>query len=77
MPKKPIERGFKTWMLCDSSCHVQRFEIHTGKKGELVEKMLGKRVVLGLTSDFGGTNRKVYFDNFFTSYYLVLELKKS
>lgn len=76
MPKKPIKRGFKTWMLCDNSGYVHRFEIYTGKKGELVEKRLGERVVLDLTSDFGGKNHKVFFDNFFTSYNLILELKK-
>lgn len=76
MPKKPIKRGFKVWMLCDSSGYVHRFEIYTGKKGEKTEKNLGERVVLDLTSDFGNNNYKIFFDNFFTSYKLVLQLQK-
>ncbi|GFS29687.1 piggyBac transposable element-derived protein 4 [Trichonephila inaurata madagascariensis] len=43
MPKKPIKRGYKVWMRCDSSGFACEFQIYTGKTEE-VERNLGERV---------------------------------
>ena len=46
MPKKPVKHGFKVWMLADShNGYVLSFEVHTGKKGNTVERGLGASVV--------------------------------
>ena len=46
MPKKPVKRGFKVWMLADShNGYVSSFEVYTGKKGDTVERGLGASVV--------------------------------
>jgi hypothetical protein len=45
MPKKPIKRGIKVWVLGDSkNGFFSRLEVYTGKK-ERVEHDLGARVV--------------------------------
>jgi hypothetical protein len=38
MPKKPIRRGYKVWMLACKSAYVLKFEVYTGKKGDAVKK---------------------------------------
>ena len=46
LPKKPIKRGIKVWVLADSSNgYFSRLEVYTGKKGDRVEEGLGARVV--------------------------------
>lgn len=75
MPKKPIKRGYKVWMLCTSSGYCLKFDIYTGK-AEAVEKNLGARVVLDFTRDLQNKNYKFYFDNYFNSYVLQHELQK-
>lgn len=53
LPKKPISRGMKVWVLADSSCgYFWRLEVYTGKKNGKTETGLGKRVVMDLTTDF-------------------------
>ena len=47
-----------------------------GKQNNSVEKGLGKRVVKDLTGDLKGKNHHVYFDNFFTSLDLIVDLEK-
>ena len=50
MPKKPVKRGIKVWMLADATNgYVSSFEVYTGKKKDSVEKGLGARVVKNLT----------------------------
>ena len=50
MPKKPVKRGIKVWMLADAkNGYVSSFEVYTGKKGDTVEHGLGARVVKDLT----------------------------
>lgn len=76
MPKKPIKRGYKVWMLCDKSGYCLKFEIYSGKSTEgSVEKSLGSRVVNKLTEGFEGKNHKLFFDNFFNSVELMQSLK--
>ena len=77
MPKKPIKRGIKVWVLGDSSNgYFSRLEVYTGKKGNTVEKDLGSRVVKELTKDFQHKWYRVYFDNFFTSKSLLCDLEQ-
>ena len=53
---------------------VSAFEVYTGKK-ESVEKGLGANVVKTLNCVLH-TNRYIYFDNFFSSVNLILDLQR-
>ena len=74
LPKKPIKRGYKVWMLADKSGYCYRFQIYTGKTDKQVTKDLGGKVVNTLTSDLDGKEHRVYFDNYFTSVKLMENL---
>jgi hypothetical protein len=76
MPKKPIKRGIKVWVLGDSgNGYFSRLEVYTGKKQDSTEHNLGARVVKDLTKDFQHKYHTVYFDNFFTSWALIHDLE--
>lgn len=75
MPKKPIKRGYKMWMLADKSGYCLRFDLYTGKT-DAQEKCLGTRVINYLTSHLRGKDHILYFDNFFNSVPLMEELKR-
>ena len=78
MPKKPVRRGIKVWMRADAeSGYVSALEVYTGKKGDNVEQGLGSKVVLSLTEDLKNTYRHIYFDNFFCSAGLLINLFKA
>ena len=75
MPKKPIKRGFKIWMLADSdSGYVIKFNVYEGKTTTNTEKGLAKKVVLSLTEGIYKKYHHIYFDNFFTGIDLMLDL---
>ena len=75
MPLKPIKRGIKVWMRADANNgYVSAFEVYTGKKGNTAEKGLGAKVVKGLTEQLNGTYRHVFYDIFFSSVDLALDL---
>ena len=75
MPKKPIKRGFKIWMLADSdSGYVTNFKVYEGKTQGTVEKGLGANVVLTLTEHVQQRYHHVFFNNFFTGIDLLLNL---
>ena len=75
MPKKPIKRGFKIWMRADSKTgYVSQFCVYEGKTKNMVEKGLGANVVMNLIDSIHGHYHHVYFDNFFTSVDLLLNL---
>ncbi len=77
MPKKPVKRGIKVWVLGDSSNgYFSRLEVYTGKKGNTVEHNLGTRVVNDLTKDFRGKWHTVFIDNFFNSKTLICQLEE-
>lgn len=77
MPKKPIKRGYKVWMLCDKSGYCLKFDLYTGKSKDQNSQMsLGTRVVSKLTEGFEGKHHKLYFDNFFNSIDLMHSLKQ-
>ena len=75
MPKKPIKRGIKVWVLADTG-YFSQLEVYTGKKGNTTEHDLGGRVVRDLTRDFQHKWHRVYFDNFFTSKTLLCQLEQ-
>ena len=78
MPKKPVKRGIKVWMRAEAlNGYVSAFEVYTGKKGDSVEHGLGAKVVKILTEDLHNTYRHVYFDNFFSSVDLLLDLLRA
>ena len=54
--------------------YVSAFDVYTGKKGQAVEHGLGARVVKQLSSDLHHTYQHLYFDNYFSSVNLLLDL---
>ena len=49
MPKKPIKRGIKAWVLADSKTgYISRLEIYKGKNGNSTDNGLGSKVVKNL-----------------------------
>ncbi len=71
LPAKPIKRGIKVWMRCDSiaeSCYLNEFNIYLGKgDGGVTEHGLGYNVVTSLCQSLHGKYHHVFFDNYFTS----------
>ena len=70
VPKKPIRRGFKVWVVADSSNgYFLDVDVYTGKPsdGVTTERGLGERVVLHLTEHYRHKNHQVFCDNFFSS----------
>lgn len=74
MPKKPIKRGYKVWVLADQTGYCWDFDIYTGKVGDNVERNLGSRVVKTLSANLVNKNHKMFFDNFFSSPQLMKDL---
>ncbi|CAH1981734.1 unnamed protein product [Acanthoscelides obtectus] len=74
LPKKPIKRGYKVWILANKNGYCQKFQIYTGKS-EDTEKSLGARVVKYLLNGMEDKHHIVYFDNFFNSVQLLEDLK--
>ena len=78
MPMKPIKRGIKVWVLGDScNGYFSNIQVYTGKVGDAVEKGLGASVVKDLTSELKGKYHHVFFDNFFTSAGLLVDLEEN
>ena len=71
---KPIKRGYKVWVLADTSTgYIYDFEIYSGKSMER-QIPLGDHVVRSLTNELSMKFHRIYFDNFFTSPFLVEQL---
>ena len=78
MSNKSIKQGIKVWVRADAdSGYVSAFEVYTGKKGNTAEKGLGAKVVKFRSEHLYGSYRHVYFDNFFSSVDLALDLFRS
>ncbi|XP_015215521.2 piggyBac transposable element-derived protein 4-like [Lepisosteus oculatus] len=74
MPSKPIKRGLKVWMLCDSkSGYCHRADIHVGRAGEDAGGT-GFRVVTSLVRGLEGRHHHIFSDSFFTSVPLAQRL---
>ena len=77
MPAKPVKRGVKVWMRCESkTSYLTKFNFYLGKSDTPYENGLGHGVVSELTEDIRGKHHHIYFDNFFTSVKLLKDLLK-
>lgn len=75
---KPVRFGFKMWCLASSDGYLYKFMPYAGKSAENVKKEFGLReeVVINLLKVLENKSaHKIYFDNFFTSYKLLVYLK--
>ena len=59
------------------SRYVLAFQVYSGKKSNNTEKGLGSKVVKHLTEELQNTYRHVYFDNYFASVDLALNLHRA
>lgn len=75
MPKKPIKRGYKVWVLADQSGYCSKFDLYTGKTGDVAEKNLGSRVVQSLAKGLENKGHHLYFDNYFNNVPLLETLQ--
>ena len=75
MPNETIKRGMKVWMHGDShNGYVSEFQVYVRKSGDS-EKGLGLRVVKDLTKTLTHQYyHHIYFDNFFSSPLLLVQL---
>ena len=73
---KPIRFGYKNWVLTSSDGYSYKFETYTGAcETKDSSKPLKLQVVSALLLIVGNpTCHCVYFNNFFTSYYLLRDL---
>lgn len=76
MPKKPIKRGYKVWMLADQTGYCYKFEIYTGKTGDGVQKDLGSTVIKTLCLGLENKGHCLFFDNYFNSVPLMIYLQE-
>ncbi|KAL6465510.1 hypothetical protein MHYP_G00256430 [Metynnis hypsauchen] len=76
MPSKPLRKGLKVWMLCDSrSGYCHRTRLHVGKPGDdAAIAALGHRVVMSLVRGLEGRHHHLFMDSFFTSVPLLQRL---
>lgn len=75
---KPIRFGYKLWCLCSATGYLFKFIPYAGAaEGYDRQVGLGAEVVLRLLESVEfPESHKVYFDNFFTSYYLMCLLSE-
>ena len=77
LPMKPTKRGIKVWVLADAHTgYFSNFSVYTGKEGSKSEVGLCSKVVKKLTTGLKGLYYHVYFDNYFTSLSLIVDLLK-
>ena len=76
---KPIRFGYKNWVLASSYGYPYKFETYTrASKSKDSSKSLGPQVVCSLLSVAKNPRcHRVYFDNFFTSYFLLRYLHEN
>lgn len=81
-PRKPHNWGYKVWVLCGVSGYAYDFEVYTGKVDNCVIESetdcgaSGNVVVRLARSIPSGLNHKLFFDNYFTSPELQIQLAK-
>ncbi|XP_035230393.1 piggyBac transposable element-derived protein 3-like [Stegodyphus dumicola] len=73
---KPIRFGYKLWALCGSEGNCYNFSLYCGKEFDARnDTSLGTRFVMKLTQNIvNPSSYTLYFDNFFTSIYLLKSL---
>ena len=72
---KPIRFGYKLWVLVSSTGLPYHVEIYEGKSPNAEDVPLGERVVkTALKTCDNPVNHSVFFDNFFSSYKLLVDL---
>lgn len=80
MPLKPVKRGYKIWVLADAkSGFIMKFDPYTGKDTTTFSSnsaTMCEKVVLNLCDVIETTPCLVAYDNFFTTYNLMLTLKE-
>ena len=65
------------WALADAHIgYISAFDVYTGKTANTQEVGLGTRVVKTLCHNFRDSQQHIYFDNFFTSVGLLIDLSK-
>ena len=77
MPLKPVKRGIKVWIRCNSPRgYIQQFEVYLGKESNPNPSGNGTYfdVVDGLTKTIHGVYHSLTFDNLYTSIPLLLYL---
>ena len=72
---KPIRFGYKLWVLASSTGLLYHFEIYEGKSPNAADIPLGEQVVkTALEICDNSVEHNVFFDNFFSSYKLLVDL---
>ena len=76
LPGKPTKWGLKSWMLAEAKTgFCIHADIYTGTKaGQGVTEGLGYHVVMDLAQHISGKYHHLYFDNYFTSAKLMMDL---
>ncbi|GBP70847.1 PiggyBac transposable element-derived protein 3 [Eumeta japonica] len=76
---KPVRFGYKLWALCGVSGYCYNFSLYIGKETQIFAGTadgLGSRVVKKLLAVcMDPSAHEVYFDNFFSSVQLLIDLK--
>ena len=75
---KPIRFGYKIWCLCGNDGYPYHLQIYKGKEDRQKDRPLGTRVILDMLRVVEENSQpschSLYFDNFFTSHALMVEL---
>lgn len=72
MPLKPVKRGIKIWLRCDSlTGYTYDFNVYCGKETIHTDGTLGERVVARLAETISNPDTALCFDRFFTSVHLL------
>lgn len=76
MPSKPLRKGLRVWMLCDSrSGYCHRTRLYVGKPSDdATASTVGHRVVTSLVRGLEGRYHHLFMDSFFTSVPLLQRL---
>lgn len=74
---KPVRFGFKIWCMCSAGGYMFQFQPYGGKSEKTRPLGLGAQVVLDFVNLIPDPKKHlIFFDNFFSSYSLLQELKK-
>lgn len=76
MPSKPLRKGLRVWMLCDSrSGYCHRTRLYVGKQSDdAAASTVGHRMVTSLVRGLEGRYHHLFMDSFFTSVPLLQRL---